>query len=89
MIQTPALVFSLILASVYAALFHLWQSRKLRDLPFFWLAAVIGFASGQLAGQMLDVIPWTIGEVHIIEATLVAFLFLAIARWIRQTHRTT
>ena len=75
---------SLVLATAYAAAFHLVQGRSLRDLLFFWLAAVVGFASGQVAGYLVDLVPWTIGQVHIIEATLVAFLFLFMARWLRQ-----
>ena len=88
MFQIPALTFSLVLASIYAAAFHLWRGRSLRDLLFFWLAAVIGFASGQLAGQMLDLVPWTVGQVHIVEATLVALLFLAVASWLKQESKT-
>jgi hypothetical protein len=84
MLQAPALIMSLVLATIYAAAFHLWQAHSLRDLLFYWLAAVVGFASGQVAGYLWDFVPWTIGQVHIIEATLVAFLFLFIARWLRQ-----
>lgn len=89
MLQLPALAMSLVLASIYAVAFHLWQGRRLRDLLFFWLAAVVGFASGQLAGSMLNILPWTIGQVHIVEATLIAFLFLLIARWLMQEKRIT
>jgi hypothetical protein len=84
MLQIPALILCLVLASIYGAAFHMWQGRSLRDLVFFWLAAVVGFASGQVVGQLLDLIPLTIGQVHIVEATLIAFLFLIIARWLRQ-----
>lgn len=84
MIQTPSLILSIILAALYGAAFHLWRGRSLRDLIFYWLAAGIGFASGQLAGQMLGFVPWTIGQVHIVEATVVAVLFLFMARWLRQ-----
>ncbi len=84
MFQLPALVFSLIIATVYGLLFYLWQGRTLRDLLFFWLAAVVGFASGQVVGMLLDVIPWTVGQVHIAESTLLALLFLVLARWLRQ-----
>jgi len=86
--QTPALLFSLLLASVYAAAFQLWKGRNLRDLLFFWLAAVVGFAAGQIVGSVLGFIPWTIGQVHIIEATLISFLFLAVARWLMQEKTT-
>jgi hypothetical protein len=89
MLQPPALLLSLGLASIYAVAFHLWQGRSLRDLLFFWLAAVIGFASGHLVGALWGFIPWTIGQVHLIEATVVALLFLAVARWLRQEKKTT
>ena len=89
MLQAPALILSLILTTAYAAAFYLWQGRSMRDLLFFWLAAIVGFASGQVAGYLLDFVPWTIGQVHIIEATLVALLFLFIARWLRQEKSTT
>ncbi|MGD2206824.1 MAG: hypothetical protein PVH17_08605 [Anaerolineae bacterium] len=88
MFQTPMLVLSLLLASAYAVAFHLWIGRRWRDLLFFWLAAMVGFATGQVAGQMLEIIPWTIGQVHVVEATLVVFLFLALARWLMREKET-
>jgi hypothetical protein len=84
MLQPPALALSLLLASIYAAAFHLWKGRRLRDLLFFWLAAVVGFATGQLIGYLLHLFPWTIGQVHPVEATLISLLFLFIARWLVQ-----
>jgi hypothetical protein len=84
MLQTPGLIVSLLLASIYAVAFHLWKGRSLRDLLFYWLAAVVGFASGQVAGYLLNILPWTIGQVHIVEATFVALLLLFIAHWLRQ-----
>lgn len=87
MLQVPALLLSLVLASVYATVFYLWQGRRLRDLLFFWLASVIGFASGHLVGVIWDFVPWTIGQVHVIEGTIVALLLLLIACWLRQEKK--
>jgi hypothetical protein len=89
MLQSPALLFSVILASAYAAVFFVWQGQGLRDLVFFWLAAVVGFASGHLVGALWGFVPWTIGQVHIIEASIVTVLFLVIARWLRQEKKAT
>ncbi len=86
--QTPALIFSLILASAYAAAFYLWRGRGLRDLLFFWLAALVGFASGHLVGGIWGFVPWTIGEVHVIEGTALALVFLFLARWLVPEKRT-
>lgn len=87
MLDPPALLFSLLAASICAAAFYLWQGRSLRDLPAFWLAAVLGFAAGQWLGQFLDLVPWTIGQVHIVEAVSGAFFFLLVARWLRQDNK--
>ena len=89
MLQAPALLLSLVLASLYGALFYLWQGRRLRDMLFFWLAALVGFASGHIVGALWGFVPWTIGQVHVIEATIVAILFLMIARLLRQEKKTT
>jgi ABC-type uncharacterized transport system permease subunit len=87
--QTPALLLSFFLASIYAIAFHLWLGRNLRDLLALWLAALIGFAGGQIVGQIWGFVPWTVGQVHVLEATVLSFLFLALARWLRQEKRTT
>jgi hypothetical protein len=89
MLQAPALLLSLVLASLYGALFYLWQGRNLRDMLFYWLAALVGFASGHIVGALWDFVPWTIGQVHVIEATIVAILFLMMARWLRQEKKPT
>jgi hypothetical protein len=88
MLQVPALLLSLVLASLYATVFYLWQGRRLRDLLFFWLASVLGFASGHLVGVVWDFVPWTIGQVHVIEGTIVALLLLLIAHWLRQEKKS-
>jgi hypothetical protein len=83
MLQLPALVLSLLLASAYAAIFYVMAGRKLRDLFLFWTASVLGFSLGQVAADMLDSLPWTIGEVHIVEATVGALLLLFVANWLK------
>jgi hypothetical protein len=89
MFHTPSLVMSLLLASVYAVAFHLWGGRRFRDLPIYWLAALLGFAAGHVLGQRLDLVPWTLGQIHIAEATAGAFLLLIIVRWLRGGRELT
>jgi hypothetical protein len=88
MSQEPSLVFALLLVSIYAAAYHLWKGRRLRDLPLYWLAAVLGFAAGHLAGVMLTLVPWTIGQIQIFEATAGAFLFLILIHWLLGEKKT-
>jgi hypothetical protein len=88
MLQTPALVVSFILISIYAAIFQLWQGKRLRDLLLFWMASAVGFISGQVVGTVLNFVPLTIGQVHIVEATALSLLFLFLARWLRLEKKT-
>lgn len=83
MIQPPALLISAILATVYGLVLFVWRGHGARDLVYFWLASAAGFAVGQAAGQMLELAPWTIGQVHVVEGTLLALLFLALASWLK------
>lgn len=75
---SPGLLLGLLVSVAYAALFHLWRGRSLRDLILFILASVLGFGVGQFVGAFTQV-PWfQIGEVHMVEATLGAWLALAL-----------
>ncbi len=76
----PLLVLSAILAVGYGALFHLWQGRTYRDLIVYVLAAAVGFALGQGIGLLLDLDWFHIGQVRIIEATLMAWFALLLMR---------
>jgi hypothetical protein len=89
MLQTPALILSLMLASAYAVLFYLWRGWGLRSLVLLWVASLAGFVAGQLLGEMWELVPWTIGAVHVVEATVVSLLFLVLARWLVQGKRTS
>jgi hypothetical protein len=84
MLQVPGLLFSLAIASALGLAFYLWLGRRKRDLLFFWLAAVVGFTAGHLVGVIWGFVPWTVGQVHILEGCIVALLFLFLARWLGQ-----
>jgi uncharacterized membrane-anchored protein len=83
MLQLPALILSALLVSAYALLFYLWQGRGLRHLLVFWLASIVGFALGQTVGAELHLIPWTVGQVSLVEASAGAFLCILAANWLK------
>lgn len=83
MFQIPALLFSFVVATALALGLHLWLGRGVRDLLAFWLAAVAGFACGQIAGDRLRILPWMVGQVRIVEAVLGSVLFVLAANWLR------
>jgi len=80
---SPPLVLSLIIASAYAALFNLWQGGSARDLLLYLLACWLGFGIGELAGDFLGQDILMIGQSHVVEGTIGAWLLLLVVRWLR------
>lgn len=76
---TPSLLLSLVVSIAYAALFHLWWGRSLTHLLLLMVAAGVGFGVGQFVGTMVRIPLLQIGEVHMIEASVGAWLALTIA----------
>jgi hypothetical protein len=79
----PYLLFSLLIAGMYGALFHLWRGKTFRELLLYLGAAIVGFALGEVAGASVGLPLFTVGQVHIIEASLVSWGLLFIARWLK------
>jgi hypothetical protein len=79
----PAIIIILILAILYGTLFHLWKGKTWRDLGAFILIALIGFIIGQLIGVFLQLDVLKLGQVHIIEGTLFAWLLMLAFVWLK------
>jgi hypothetical protein len=79
----PMVVLSVLLASLYATAFHVIKGRTLVELPIFWVASLVGFATGALAARVLSLNVLMIGELHVLEASIVSIAFLFIARWLK------
>lgn len=67
MFQLPAVVLSILIASICAVLFYIWQGKTLRNLAAFWLGSILGFWAGQLIAIRLELPLPTLGQVHVIE----------------------
>lgn len=76
----PSIVFSFILATLYGAAFHLVSGGDARRLALFLLAAWLGFALGHAFGEMVGVTLIDIGPLHMLTATVGAWLALVVAR---------
>ena len=76
---SPALLLGLVVALICASLFHLWQGRSLRDLWSFSVAAVLGFAVGQLVGLVTPLQWLVVGQLHLLEGVVFAVLGLVVA----------
>jgi hypothetical protein len=80
MLIPPALILGAILATLYAVLFHLIWGRRMRELLTCWLAALLGFAAGQLLARLFHMHFLMIGDLHLIEGSTSSWAFLAIAK---------
>lgn len=85
---SPSIVFSFILATLYGASFHLVSGGDARRLALFLLAAWMGFALGHTFGDMFSVSLLDVGPLHLLPATVGAWVALVVARLLtRQTPR--
>jgi uncharacterized membrane protein YeaQ/YmgE (transglycosylase-associated protein family) len=76
---SPTLTFSLLLATFYGALAHLILNGGGRQLVVFVIAAWIGFAIGQEAGDVMGITILAIGPTNIVPASLGALVAVATA----------
>jgi hypothetical protein len=79
----PYLLLSFLIGAIYGALFHLWRGEKPRDLAIFFLAGVIGFGVGQALGNLIGLNMVLIGPIHLVEATLISWVGLFLAYWLK------
>jgi hypothetical protein len=78
----PALVLGSLFCIGYAALWHLWIGRTGRELWVSLLMAFMGFGFGQAIGFLTAAPLWQIGQLHLLEASLGAWLLMGVARLI-------
>ena len=76
----PALVLSTVLALLWATLWYVWRGGGWRDWLLDVLVALLGFGMGQLLGLLLDLSLPAVGQVRVVEGTLLAWLALALLR---------
>jgi len=76
----PGLFLGLLLSAAYAALFHLWGGRNVRDLLVYLAASAAGFAVGQFLGMLMQLPLPRIGQLHVVEASVFAWLALISVR---------
>lgn len=76
----PVFVLGSLFCAGYAALLHLWVGRNLRDLLLTLLMASIGFGFGQIIGLFTQVPLFQIGQLHLLEASIGAWLLMVVAR---------
>jgi len=81
--MAPSTLLSILLGGAYGTLFHIWQGDKFKDLLFYLLSGVIGFSLGQRIAAYLDLQLYVIGTLHIIEASIICWIVLFLAHWLK------
>jgi hypothetical protein len=82
---SPALLLGALLSIAYASLYHLWMGRSLRELIVALLAAAIGFATGQSIGILTMASLLEIGQLHVLEGSICAWLALLVLHLFHHT----
>jgi len=72
----PAVIVIVILSLFYGSLAHLWKGKTWRDLGFLILFALLGFTIGQVIGMVLQLDVLKMGQVHLVEGTIFAWLVM-------------
>ena len=83
MFTSPALLVCSVLATLWAAMFHLVFGKKLVDLALYWFIGLIGFAVGQALANVFDCRLIMVGQVHIVEGTLACWIAMLVARCLK------
>jgi hypothetical protein len=75
----PAILFGLVLATLYGSLFHVVVGRRLWQWPLFWVASLVGFLGGYAVGVLLGFEWLRVGVLPLFACTLGSALLLGVA----------
>jgi len=81
--MSPYFLLSILLGGAYGTAFHIWQGKSVKDVAYYIGAGVIGFGLGQAIANFFAWKLFLIGPIHLLEASLVSWLALFVARWLR------
>jgi len=78
----PALIFGLILSTLYGAVFHLIKGGGAGKLLLYLSVSWAGFWLGQFVASRFGLTLFSIGPLHLGIATLASFAFLFLGHWL-------
>lgn len=78
----PTLFLGFVLSTLYGALFHLWRGGNAGRVFLYLILAWIGFWIGQFLGNLINISFDTLGQLHIVSATLGSIVFLVVGYWL-------
>ena len=78
----PAILFSLLIALLYGALYHLVRDGGFWRLILFFFLSVFGFALGHLVGLWRGWVWLPLGTINFGVSTISSFLILLLGDWL-------
>jgi hypothetical protein len=80
--SASGLVLGFLLASIYGAAFHLIFGGPLKHIVLYLAVAWLGFFIGQFIGDFLNIEVLKLGKIHLVSASVGAWLMLFVAWWL-------
>jgi hypothetical protein len=84
----PAILFGIVLSTVYGSAFHFWKDGSLKKLLFFVVLSWLGFWSGHIVGSLLGWSFAATGPINTGMATIGSGIFLFVGEWLSRVEIT-
>ena len=84
----PALIFGIVLSTVYGAAFHFWKGGSLQKLFLYIVLAWLGFWIGNSIGRLIGWSFAVVGTLNTGMATLGSAIFLFVGEWLGRVEIT-
>jgi hypothetical protein len=84
----PAILFGVVLSSIYGAAFHFWKDGSVKKLLLFILLSWLGFWAGHFLGAALKMNFASVGQINTGMATIGSLVFLFVGEWLSRVEVT-
>lgn len=78
----PALLFGILISTLYGVAFHLWRGGGIGRLVLYLILAWVGFWIGQFLGEQFGWSFGSLGSLHLGSATFFSMAFLSVGYWL-------
>lgn len=85
----PTLVLAILIASLYASLYHLIRGGGIGRLTIFLLLSWMGFASGHYVGIRVDWLLFPLGQLNLGMSTIGSLILLILGDWVTRIKKDT
>jgi len=84
----PAIIFGIVLSTVYGTAFHVWKGGGLKRLVLYVILSWMGFWIGHIVGGALSWSFAAAGPINAGMATLGSAVFLFVGEWLSRVEIT-